>query len=234
MIKAKGVLIKDTETTGAKNAKVFDIAYVIVHGTKIVCRRNFVIRDIITSAQCMLEAINDHYWRTHFGGKVFTFYIPELALGRLPLSSWRDVTETLRSDIREFNVCTLSAYNLEFDMRALANTQEYICASGRVLESKPEKLLCLWNWVCEEIAQNNRLYHEVARAQNWVTSAGNIQTKASMAYKYLSGDFSYVHQHTAMSDVECELEVYLRLKARKKKIPYGIQHMPWKKAQRLY
>jgi hypothetical protein len=237
-MKQKHFLIADTESLGLGNrALVYDFAYAIATRKDVKLERSFLIREIITSPMYMFRAIADDNWRNNFGGKLFRHYIPALDENRLRIFSWREMVETLRDDMATYGVDVFSAYNLGFDMRALATTQKVICEGGKILTYRPD-LLCLWEFACTTIFKSP-LYHEIARQygpeHGWVTPADNVRTNAEKAYAFLSGDHSFIEAHTALEDVHIETEILQRLLAKKKTIPYNVMdHMPWRKAQLIH
>lgn len=235
MPKAKTFLIADTETIGiGSRALVFDFGYVIATRTHDIIERSFLIREIITSPRYMFSAIADRRWRESFGGKLFTVYIPALHNNDMRLYRWREVKEILRDDMQTHGVDVFCAYNLGFDSRALQLTDRIITAQKKkVLTYKPD-LLCLWNFACK-VALNSPTYHRLARDRRWITDANNVRTTAEKAYAYLTGNFDFVEEHTALADAQIETEILRRLLAKKKGIPYNDPdlYMPWQHAQRI-
>lgn len=234
MTKAKRFLVADTETIGlAPKNLVYDFAYSIATRKDIILTREFLIREIITDPKTMLMAIDDEHWRSTFGGKLFSHYIPMLdAATTRKIFSWREVVETLREDMQTHDVSVFSAYNINFDMRALAKTQTKIRGAGKILNYRPQ-LLDLWLFACVGVL-DTRLYHDVAHRMGWISEANNVRTTAEKAYAFLSGDFNFIESHTALADVLIETEILQRLLAKKKRIPYNeIEHMPWRNAQKV-
>lgn len=237
-MKTKTFLIADTESTGlADRAFVFDFAYVIATRKKIILERSFLVREIITSPRIMLGAMFNDQWRDMMGAKLFSQYIPALHDKTMRLYSWREITEILRDDMLTHNVDVFSAYNLKFDMGALATTQAHINERGKVLTYRPD-LLCLWEFACVTVCNSpmyHRVAHEFGNENGWITDAGNVRTNAEKVYAYLTQNFGFVESHTALHDAQIETEILQRLLAKKKAIPYNVlDHMPWKKAQRLF
>lgn len=237
-MKQKTFLVLDSETTGLGNkAIIFDIAYVIATRNKILLERNSLVREIITEPRYMLGALQDGYWRDMFGGKLFRHYIPRIATGNLKIHGWRDIVETMRDDMRTFNVDVFAAYNLPFDVGAIGKTQHAICDGGKVLEYKPV-MLCLWDFACSTIC-NTKLYHDVAyrlgEENGWITEANNVRTTAEKTYAFLSCQHDFVESHTALEDAQIETEILQRLLAKKKTIPYDNPNLwhPWRRAQQI-
>lgn len=233
VIKEKTFLVADTETTGvAKRAIVFDFAYTIATRKAVKLERSFLVRETITNPRIMLRAIGDNLWRESFGGKLFTHYIPELHRGNIALYSWREIVETLRDDMQTHGVDVFCAYNLKFDMGALATTQALLRDSGKILAYGPD-LLCLWQFACDTVCQTP-LYHRAAHEFGWISEAQNVRTNAEKVYAFLTGEFDFIESHTALADAQIETEILQRLLAKKKRIPYNeLDHMPWRKAQRI-
>lgn len=237
MIKQKKFLIADGETTGiGKRAYLFDFAYIIATRHEILLERNFLVREIICNPSVMLAAYFNSDWRDMMGKKIFTNYIPMLAKQEARLYSWREIVETLRDDMQTYGVDVFSAYNLGFDMRAIAQTHQYIGHADKVLPYRPD-LLCIWEFACTTIC-NTSTYHHIANelgyAQGWITLAGNVRTNAEKTYAFLSGDLNFIESHTALHDAQIETVILQKLLAKKKKIPYNVlDHMPWRKAQTI-
>lgn len=234
-MKAKVFLIADGETTGlGGKAYLFDFAYVIATRKKVLIERQFLIREVLTSPRIMLSAYTSKDWRDMMGKKLFTDYIPMLSRHETRLYNWADIVATMREDMLTYGVDVFSAYNLDFDMRAISTTQKYSGIGGKVLAYKPT-LLCLWRFACDTLC-NTPMYHRVARelgpANGWITPANNVRTNAEKVYAFLTTDYNFVESHTALSDAQIETEILQRLLAKKKTIPYNVlDHMPWKKAQ---
>jgi hypothetical protein len=232
-MKTKTFLVADGETTGVgSRAYLFDFAYTIATRREVLCERAFLIRDIITNPAIMLGAYYNESWRAMMGGKIFSDYVPMLESGEARLFYWREVVEILRDDMRRYGVDVFAAYNLGFDMRAIASTNALLENRDKVLPYRPD-LLCLWQFACDVLC-NTAMYHRVARESGWVSDAGNIRTNAEKVYAYLTQQLDFVERHTALDDAQIETEILQRLLAKKKTIPYNVlDHMPWKKAQQL-
>lgn len=229
-MRAKHFLIADTETVGLKPVNfVYDFGYVIATRKEILLERSFLITEIITDAKKMMGA--------YFAKKIFTHYIPTLDAGLIHLWTWADVVEQLRADMDEYKIDVFCAYNLPFDMGAIAATNALLAGNGKVLDYKPD-LLDLYYFACSG-ALNSRLYHDMAYQQeeklrnySWVSEANNVRTTAEKAYAFLTGQVDFVESHTALEDAQIETEILRALLKRKTPIPYNrLEAMPWRQAQ---
>lgn len=236
-MRAKHFLVADGESTGlGGKAYLFDFAYTIATRKKILLERSFLVREILTNPRVMLSAYLSKDWRDMMGKKIFTDYIPMLSQHEARLYSWREIVETLRDDMLTYGVDVFSAYNLKFDMGALATTHRYVGHDDKILPYRPD-LLCLWEFACTTVC-NTPLYHDTAHkmgnATGWITDAGHVRTNAEKVYAYLSQNLGFIERHTALSDAQIETEILQKLLAKKKTIPYNVlDHMPWRKAQTI-
>ena len=236
-MRAKVFLTADGESTGlGGKAYLFDFGYVIATRKKVLCERHFLVREILTNPRIMLSAYESNDWRDMMGKKIFADYIPMLSRRETKLFNWSEIVETMRDDMLTYGVDVFVAYNLKFDMGAIATTHKHVGIGGKVLNYKPD-LLCLWEFACSTVCQS-AMYHRVARElgqeTGWITPANNVRTNAEKVYAFLTNNWNFVESHTALHDAQIETEILQKLLAKKKKIPYNVlDHMPWKKAQIL-
>lgn len=212
------ILTFDTECVGLQGG-VYDIAYAI-HNRKgeIVTRKNWLVWETITNAEKMMGAF--------FAKKIFSHYIPMIARDEVTLKSWQEITDEMRADIIDYKIDTVAAYNLGFDQRMMQRMAREF-KTGKILQVNT-KLLDIWQFSCETLL-NKRTYKKIADAHGWKTEKGNYKTSAEMVYRFLSGQPNFVEDHTALSDVNIEVEILTACFKRKKKIPYGIYNAsPWR------
>jgi hypothetical protein len=215
----KIILVLDTETADLSGS-VYDLGYVITDksGT-ILAERNWLVKEIFTDASKMLGAF--------YAKKLFSHYAPMLDAGEIHLTPWADIVAAIRKDIADYSVNILAAYNLPFDIRAIRNTHASLGNADKILPFAIDQL-CIWQFVCES-KLNTRLYKNLARAQGWVSDAGNIRTGAEYAYRFCCGDWGFIEDHTALSDARIETAILARCFASRKTIPYNKKSaMPWR------
>ncbi len=223
MIKEKVFLTVDTETVGLppKNF-VYDIAYTI-HNKKgeIFVSRSFLVADIITDPKKMMGAF--------YAKKVFSYYIPSLDKGTIHLHSWESIAQQIAADVLAYNVDVITAYNARFDIGAIRSTSQLL-GVGSIIP-RPVLRLCIWNYACNALL-NRPSYKNIAIAQGWVSAAFNYRTTAEHTYRYVSGDYDFIEQHTAIDDVMIETQILAKCFQQKKKTPYNeLPAMPWKLVQ---
>jgi len=213
------ILTLDTETADL-SGNVYDVGYIIHdRAGNELARFNALVEEIFTDAKIMMGAF--------YAKKLFSHYAPMLDRGEVKMQSWQFIIDRLRSDIELYNVSTIAAYNIGFDMRAMNNTHRSLTDESKVLES-PCKILDIWQFACE-VKLNNRNYKRVAESLGWVSPKGNIKTGAEFAYRFCSGDHGFIEDHTALSDCVIEVEILRQCFATKKTIPYGkYNQAPWR------
>jgi len=212
------IITIDTETADL-TGNVYDIGY-IIHDKQgnIELERNFLVREIFTNPDIMMGGF--------YAKKTFSHYAPMLNDGSIKLESWQTITETMREDFKNADV--LAAYNLGFDLRVLKKTHNALIGNAAPIFSAPVKLLDIWQFACET-KLSQKLYRQLATEQGWVSAAGNLKTNAECAYRFCSGEWGFIEQHTALDDAQIEMQILKYCFASKKKIPYGVYNKaPWK------
>ena len=219
MIQQKTFMTIDTETVGLQG-HVYDIAYAI-HNKRgeIVCERNWLVRENFTNPKKMMGAF--------YAGKMFTHYATMLESGAVKMASWFDIIETLRADAIAHDVNVIAAYNAGFDFRVIGQTHQSLGGTGKVFPFACD-VLDIWQFACET-KLSQKAYRKIALSQGWVSPAGNIKTGAEFCYRYVGGDWAFVEDHTALSDVRIEVEILADCFRQKKPVPYNvINGAPWR------
>jgi len=213
------ILVLDTETCDLTGS-VYDVGYTITNKKgDILTTYNALVREIFTDAKKMMGAF--------YAKKMFSHYAPMLDDQLVKMADWSEIVERIRSDVEEFNVTTVAAYNAGFDFRVMAATHKMLGNSDNVLLEKI-KVLDIWQFACEtKLSQKS--YKKLAISRGWVSPAGNIKTGAEFCYRYTSNDHDFIEDHTALSDAVIETQILAACFAQKKRVPYGIINgAPWR------
>lgn len=222
MATKRKIFLFDTETIGIEEPFVYDIGWRVVDKSgRVYSEQNYLVREVVTNPEKMASA--------YYHKKIYTDYLDLLDIGAVTLLEWTEIIELIREECAAHSVDVLSAYNLRFDIGAMRRTSKLL-RSSPVFNYRPD-LLCLYVFACKT-AFRSPLYHDLANMQGWVSPAGNVRTTAEHAYRFLSGDWSLVEDHTAASDTRIETEILARLMQRKTPIPYNdLTGNPWRIAQ---
>lgn len=216
-IQRKIILVLDTECCDLAG-NVYDVGYTIADrkGT-ILTRKNWLVEEVFTDPDKMMGAF--------YAKKLFSHYAPMLDAGTIGLAPWSKIVSEMQIDVDAFGVNVLAAYNLGFDRRVMRQTNERF-GLGPILPAMD--MLDIWQFACETKLSQAR-YKEIARELGWVSAAGNIRTGAEYAYRFCSGDFGFIEDHTALSDAVIETKILADCYACKKSVPYGIVNaQPWR------
>ena len=215
-------MVLDTETCDLSGS-VYDVGYTICdkHGN-IYKTYNALVREIFTDASRMMGAF--------YAKKMFTHYAPMLDDGLVRLENWQTIVDQIRADIADFGIKTISAYNAGFDLRVMRSTNALLGDGSPVcpfrFAGSRYLAICLRN---EIIAKN---LQKLARANGWVSPAGNIKTGAEFCYRYTSNNPDFIEDHTALSDAIIETQILASCFAQKKRVPYGkVNAQPWRLVQ---
>lgn len=211
--------VMDTETADLTGA-VYDVGYTICDKKgEIFCERNWLVKEIFTDAKIMMGAF--------YAKKLFTHYAPMLERGEITLKPWLEIVEQMNADFEEHGVNVVCAYNAGFDFRVMKNTHEMLGYSGKVL-GKAYKTLDIWQFACET-KLSQKQYKNIARENGWVSTKGNIKTGAEFAYRFITRDYQFIEDHTALSDARIETAILAECFKMKKRVPYGvINAQPWR------
>ena len=223
------VMILDTETVGTFGSPlIHDIGYVIINKDfEVLKKGRFLVKELHQMGRWILNT-SDFY----------NEYSDEYVKARKTetIARWADIAKTLKKEIRDFKVTTISAYNIAFDYRAIKYTDDLLGSGelSKVLDQKGKSLLCIWNLACETILQSPQ-FHQFAVENDYVSERGNISTSAETCYRFIKKNTEYIEKHTALSDAEDEKEIleYIITHVKgKKSLEYGLQYNAWRKAQK--
>ena len=216
-IQRKIILVLDTETCDLQG-HVYDVGYTIADRKGVILtRKNWLVEEIFTDPNKMMGAF--------YARKLFSHYAPMLDAGTISLAPWSKIVAEMQADVDAFGVNVLAAYNLGFDRRVMRQTNELL-GLGPILP--PLEQLAIWQFACET-KLSQKAYKRIAEENGWVSSAGNIKTGAEFAYRFCSGDFGFIEDHTALSDAIIETKIMADCFATKRKVPYGIVNgSPWR------
>lgn len=107
---------------------------------------------------------------------------------------------SLLADITKYGVKRIWAYNCTFDKGALNrlfNEQQFEIINNLVTFCDIIPAILHTRLLCTE-------YVEFCKANGFITEKGNVQTKAEVVYRYLTGDINYIEAHTGLADVKDE------------------------------
>ena len=230
------IMLIDTETADINgNARsVHDLGYVVIDlkADKVEASKRFLITEAHIDNAEELNA-SDFY-----KGKKDLYDVDKEAYNYTALTTYKNAITEMIADINKYNVKVLSAYNLDFDLKALTWTAEqYDEKLAERLEKKLStlKMIDLYRLACYSILRAEE-FIKFATENNIRSHSGkNIGTHAEACFKYINNRVDYEEEHTALKDVYDELQIlkYLINRLHKNDIldkqVYGIDVQAWKK-----
>lgn len=228
----KNILVLDTETTGDfSQPLIYDFGYkVITPAGEVLFSRNAIVKEVFENRFIMDKA--------YYADKVNAYRV-SIENREIDLERFEVLIKEFIRVCRTYKVEIISAYNLAFDVKALNGTMRMCYSKGhddkileKLIDQKNKKLLCIWNLACETLLDTDE-YREYAKVHGFVSDKGNYLTSAEVAYRYLKDLPEFIEQHTAMADVEIEIEILLAiLKDYDGNLNYGLHYGSWQKVQR--
>lgn len=228
----KNILVLDTETAGElTNPLIYDFGYkIITPKGEVLISKNYVVAEIFDSQSLMTKA----YYGSKVGG-----YRERIEKGEIEKKGFKAIIKEFVNDAKRNRVEIVSAYNLAFDVRALNETLR-VCHYDafvdkwleKFLYQKNKKLLCIWNLACETILNTDE-YREFATENDLISPKGNYRTSAEASFRYIKNLPDFVESHTALADVEIEIEILLNILENYSGImTYGLHYGSWQKVQK--
>ena len=221
------IMILDTETIGNFGKPlVHDVGFVIVDKNFTILYKDRILVEELHKKALWLLNSNSFYSERK---KDY-----EMARKTEKIMPWAKISKHMADMIRHYHVGTVSAYNLQFDYRALKYTDDFFSDNhiSKILDEKSKYKLCIYNLACETIL-NTENYHNFAKAHNLISEKGNYKTNAESAYQYITGNTEYIEKHTSLSDSLDEMEIlkYIVRNVKKCDKKYGLYYNCWMKAQ---
>ena len=218
----KYVMVLDVETANNIGSPlVYDLGFAVMDKKgNVYEERSFVISEIFDNEKLMNTA--------YYACKV-PMYKEGLLKGEFVKVNFLQAREEFLQLMEMYNIDTISAYNLNFDMRALKNTTEKLFGKGKRFLTQKHKdvnLVCIWSFACEVIYSRVSFIRFIDK-YNLYTEKGNPLTSAEVGYRYLQDNNEFEESHTGLEDVRIECKILAKCIAQKKKHESGILGSPW-------
>jgi hypothetical protein len=227
--KIMNVLVIDTETANSVEQPLpYDVGYAIVDTEtgEILTEKSFVVAEIFLDKELMKDA--------YFAEKI-PMYWDDLKAGKRIIKSIFNIRKTIKSDMSLYNVSKVGAYNMGFDNRATRNDIRYL--SGSLIKwffPYGTEFFCIWHMACTSGLLNSANYVNYATTHGFVSDAGNIQTSAECAYRYLKNDPIFAESHTGLEDVKIEVEILMNcLKMANESMKCNPYSACWRNVQKI-
>lgn len=204
-------------TVTGKSAFVYDIGWIVAdnHGN-IIVQKTFLVKEVFFG---MPDRMQTGYYKNKI-----PLYWKMIKEGEIKIENFFKIREIFLNDIKKFSAEAVIAFNALFDYDALNNTTRWL-SRGNIMYFTPYNV----KWECSlkmarSILREYKTYNEWCRINGYMTThkTPHPQMKAEVIYKYVTHDFDFVEQHTALADVLIEYEIYLFCKRSHKKLIRGL------------
>lgn len=199
----KFVMVIDTETANSVEQPMpYDFGWAIVNTEtgEIVEKFSYVCAEIFLDRELMEQA--------YFAEKI-PMYWDDIQTGKRQLKKLLNIRKEILNCLKTYNIKQVCAYNMGFDKRASHNDIRYITSSKlRWFFPYGIEFVCIWHMACTSFL-NTSDYVNYATIHGFVSEAGNIQTSAECAYRFLTDDADFAESHTGLEDVLIEVAILL-------------------------
>lgn len=221
----KYVMVVDTETAnGLAFPLPYDIGGVVLDTItgEIVEQFSYVVAEVFLDRELMSTA--------YYCEKVPTYW-EQIKSGERKLCRLLTIRKAVLSLIDKFGIKRVFAYNMGFDKRSTNNDCRKYTDFVKWFFPYGIELLDIWNACCNSLL-NTKKYVKWAKTHGFVSPAGNIQTSAEVAYRYLTNDPEFIEKHQGLED--CLIEAALLMNCVKRKVKmeyYQIYSACWRVVQ---
>lgn len=183
--------IFDTETINATTMPfIYDFGMTITDGTgKIFDRYTAIVSEIARTPQLFNRAF--YQWKK-----------PIYILRKNIVKSFHDVMADVAALLDKWEVHTIGAYNLAFDLRAINKTMDFLTIKGKFFQ-RELNFVDLWSASCETIFSTPD-FIEWAENNGYISDANNIKTNAEVAFCWTTKNVEFSEAHVALDDAEIE------------------------------
>lgn len=224
--KKEWYLVIDTETCNTIEQPLpYDIGYAICdrYGN-IVVERSFMVAEIFINHKDLMKS-------AYFAEKIPQYW-EDLKNGKRELKSIFNIRKQIHTDMKNYKVKKVGAYNMGFDKRALNNDIRYCSKSFfRWFFPFGTEYFCIWNMACQ-VLLNSTSYVKFALQNGLVSDKDNILTNAECCYQFLTKNLDFKEEHTGLEDVRIEVDILAKCYSTHKKMDKSINSACWRLPQR--
>lgn len=226
MANKKFFIVLDTETANSVEQPLpYDIGWAVVDKKGNVYEKfSFVVYEIYCEQRELMK--------TAYYAEKIPQYEKDIAKGKRKIKGIYNIRKILIDCMKRYGTKTVYAYNMGFDKRALNNDIRYITKSWlRWFFPYGTEFKCIWHMACTCIL-NRPTFIKFAEENGFVSEAGNIQTSAEVAYKYITRNVDFEENHTGLEDVLIETAILAHCFRQHKKFDDSINSACWMKVQK--
>lgn len=222
MNKKKKYLVLDVETANSMDDPlVYDIGFAIADNTgKIYEEQSFIISDVFSEMEEIMK--------TAYYAKKIPLYKERILKGESKVVSFMYARSFILNLMKKYNCKTVMAYNANFDTKALNVTLRYLTRSAkRWFFPYGTEINCIWNMACQVLYTQKKFAKEAVN-NKWYSTSKNLKTSAEIGKNYISNTTDFEEEHTGLSDVKIEIEIFVKCVKQHKKMNRNINRICWR------
>lgn len=225
MRKNEKFIVIDTETA---NSIEFPLAYdigfsVMDRKGKVYEQKSLVVYDIYAKEREMMQS-------AYYAEKL-PKYEEKLKSGERKMVTLFTAKKIIKEIMEKYNTNLVYAYNMNFDKRALNNTQRFTTEEKyKWFFPYGTEFRCIWHMACQVLLARPS-YIKFALQNGYVSEADNIKTNAECCYRYVTKNTEFEEEHQGLDDVKIEAEILLACFAQHKKMDTKPYQACWKLVQ---
>lgn len=192
---------------------VYDIGWQIIDKQgNVYEKRSFITAEIFFGEK---ELMNSAYY-----AKKIPNYIADIAAGKRTVATFYNIRQAFLADCKKYQVVAAVAHNARFDYNATNNTQRWLTKSKyRFFLPYGLPLYDSMKMALSTIAQEKG-YKNFCEREGYMTKHATPRPRvtAEILYKYITGDYDFIENHTGLEDVEIESVIFTTCLNKHKKI----------------
>lgn len=192
------IIVLDTETVSINKPFCYDLGYLIydTEERKVLDKKSFVIEQVWH---------NLALFQTAYYAEKRPLYVSAMRGKRAILTKWGYAMQEMKRDIKKYNVTSVYAFNSAFDDGVFTfNCDYYHCYNP--LDTIP--VYDIWGYSSQFIT-NTQEYRNFCEEHERFTDSGNYSGNAESVTQYLSQNYDFAEEHTALSDATIELAILI-------------------------
>lgn len=201
----------DTETANSMDEPlVYDIGG-CVHDKQgnIYETFSFVVREVFDNHDLIKSA--------YYYGKRFLYYTALRHHNAIKVNFY-EARKHILDLCKKYNIKAIIAHNARFDYRALTTTQRYLTKS-KYRYFMPYGVP-IWDTLkmAQDTICKQKSYIRFCKDNGFCQKNGKPRATAEILYKYISGNYSFDEEHTALADALIESEIFTQCMRQHKKM----------------
>ena len=202
----------DTETAnGLDDSLVYDIGGAI-HDKKgrVYETFSFVIYEVFVGMKDLMK--------TAYYAEKIPRYEADLQAGSRKMVQYNTARKHIADLCKKYNVRAIIAHNARFDYRATNTTQRYLtCSKYRYFLPYGLPIYDTLKMARDTIGKQ-KTYIQWCKNNGYMVNNNRPRLTAEILYRYISGNNSFVEEHTGLEDVLIEKEIFAKCMRQHKKM----------------